>query len=68
MNMTMREAAWRIEALNKRRREDLKLQASLHGAELKGEPAKDKEPTVDDKAQAVFDKLLEGGMNGKKRN
>lgn len=63
-SISLREVNWRIDEINKRKQAAHKLEAALHGMELKG--AGRGGPRIDDKAKAVFDKLLRDKGHGKR--
>ena len=46
----------------------MEMQATLHGLKVKGRSKQDKiDYKIDDKSAKVFDKLLEGEKDGKRR-
>lgn len=66
--MTLREIDWRLTAIVERKQRDLEIEATLHGMKIKGGgPSAPKEKMVDDKAKAVFDKILKEEDHGKRR-
>jgi len=64
----MREVEWRLDAITKRRTEDMEMQASLHGLKVSGGNGTGESAKIDDDAKAVFDKLLEEKNNGRSKS
>lgn len=59
MSRTTREIAWRMDALNSRKANDVELQANLHGVKFKSSKApKANVKQLDDKRQEKLDKLI----------